>query len=138
MKTLNLIIVVSTIFLAACGKSGGDQSGTYGKAPGSVDHTIHTYNVVAFINNANAGAVTMHQVCNFGLAAGFRDETTSVGLSQPSNLSGGVGAANCENYTVDLTNMGADNLLISISVDGVNLPDVTVSPAQSYSFQRGF
>ncbi len=126
------------LLLTACGKSGGDQSKPIGAPPGVVDHTPHTYTAVGFISGVPVGVFNTHQVCNFGLSYGFRDEVNSTGLSQPFNLTGGVGAGPCENYTVDIDNGGAYTLIVSITVDGVALPDVTLSPAQHYTFQRGF
>lgn len=136
MKTL----LIAFLFLTACGHSGGGDTSpsVVNQPPSQVDHSPHTYNVVFFTNDAPSGGVTFHQVCNFGQAVGFRDDGIISHSYSGLDDQSGIGAANCVNYTVDMTNTGAYPLIVSVSIDSSMLPDFTLSPSQHYTFQRGF
>lgn len=129
-----LIVLISSTMLMACGGSGGGS----GNGAHAVDSTPHDYTAqfAALTNTSMIHTGTLHQVCNFGDPS-VRDESTMLTLQDPS-ITGGIGCAAAKNYTMTAENTGTQDLYLSISVDGVNEPDVLVAAGATYTFQRGY
>ncbi len=132
----NVIIVLGTIFLVACAKSGSDAGGS--TAPGRVvDSSPHVYSFL-FISSGNA-TLTVHEVCNFGLPTDFKDFNQTIVLTNaPAGIAGCT--AGTKNITLDVTNTGPTEAVMGTTIDGVYpaVADVTLAPGGSYTFQRGF
>lgn len=136
MKNLILLLPMALV-LAACGSGGGSAAGG-GGGGNKPDATPHDYTILfaALTNTNQLHTGDLHQTCAVGYA-GFRDDTASFTLQDP-NLSGGIGCGSAENVIFEATNTGTLELYVSISVDGVNLPDVIVQPGDTYTFTRGY
>ncbi len=133
-------MVLILVFLSACAKSGGRAGG--GSAPPHVvDSSPHVYTIIISdaLSDGTLITGTLHQVCNFntGLTGpnGFRDETSNESLTTGA---GGIGCSDARNVTMTAENTSAIPFLVEVTVDGAALPDVTVAPGHTYTFQRGF
>lgn len=133
MKILSVVILA--LVLSACGKGGGTNGADQAVAP---DTTPHAYGVSVYALNGNA-AVTLHQVCDFGLGTQLDS-----GVQSSNILNGFAAGSSCgfaaHNYSMEVVVTGAVQVYFEVTIDGVAHPELEhiISAGDTYTFQRGY
>lgn len=144
MKTL-ILILTSLIFVGCAGSGSSDAAASTPEAPHVADNTEHTYTIVFYSAGLDGlqHPGTLHEVCN-ATFPGTRDTSANF-IIDDVQTNGGIGCDHAKNTILEATNKGASNLLVLVTVDGVNLtaeqmglPNQVLAAGKSFTFIKGY
>lgn len=139
LKILGLIFLALYFTACAGGSGGGDSSG--GGTPIHVpDNTPHDYRID--IGRESVGVtvlVEMTMTCDFGLSTAHTVTQDSSVPVTDGNPSAALALNACKNVTIQVKNVGANNLIYVVKKDATFLVNnITMTPGQVYNYQAGF